>query len=246
MFDGVGSQSATPLEESRQKSYLKLGIILSTVYVFSFVSLMLLLYFQSILKIDIMELNQIGDFLAGVFAPLAFLWIVVGYLQQSEELRLQVKELNASVNQQSQLVNAAREQIDLEKFAREKELIITTSADLPYFEPNLSQYIYDQYPDGYHTLFQFVNLGQLACEVSIYLKTGVGKILGDTHQNVSQGQVIQFYLHTSEELIANGWHHVVTITSLSAMKRPRVQEFSLTREQTPIFQACHPPYKQQP
>ncbi len=37
--------------------------------------------------------NQIGDFLAGTVAPLAFLWLILGYLQQSDELRLQRKEL---------------------------------------------------------------------------------------------------------------------------------------------------------
>ncbi|MGX1086121.1 hypothetical protein [Pseudomonas sp. AP3_22 TE3818] len=32
-------------------------------------------------------LNEIGDFLAGVFGPAAFLWLVLGFLQQGEELR---------------------------------------------------------------------------------------------------------------------------------------------------------------
>ncbi len=38
-------------------------------------------------------MNELGDALAGVFAPLAFLWLVIGYWMQSEELRLQRKEL---------------------------------------------------------------------------------------------------------------------------------------------------------
>lgn len=40
-----------------------------------------------------LELNNFGDFLAGLAAPLAFLWLVVGYLQQGEELRLQRQQL---------------------------------------------------------------------------------------------------------------------------------------------------------
>jgi hypothetical protein len=51
--------------------------------------------------------NEVGDFLAGVFGPLAFLWLVFGYYQQGEELkhsvealRLQAEELNESVQQQ--------------------------------------------------------------------------------------------------------------------------------------------------
>lgn len=60
-----------------------------------------------------LELNAIGDFLAGVFGPIAFLWLVLGYLQQGRELRLssealhlQAKELNASVQQQAASVLA--------------------------------------------------------------------------------------------------------------------------------------------
>lgn len=43
--------------------------------------------------------NEFGDFLAGTFAPLAFLWLVVGLLQQGQELRLQYQELKKSVDQ---------------------------------------------------------------------------------------------------------------------------------------------------
>ncbi|MFW1754615.1 hypothetical protein [Acinetobacter wanghuae] len=47
-----------------------------------------------------LELNSIGDFLAGTFAPLGFFWLVAGFYQQgkgleqnSEALKLQAKEL---------------------------------------------------------------------------------------------------------------------------------------------------------
>lgn len=45
---------------------------------------------------DCYELNEVGDFLAGVFAPIAFLWLVVAVLIQSQELSLQRQELAAS------------------------------------------------------------------------------------------------------------------------------------------------------
>lgn len=63
-------------------------------------------------------LNEIGDFLAGVFGPIAFLWLVLGYFQQGRELRissdalrLQAEELKNSVEQQTHLVAVGREQI---------------------------------------------------------------------------------------------------------------------------------------
>ena len=68
--------------------------------------------------------NEFGDFLAGAFAPLAFLWLVLGFLQQGEELRyssralyLQGEELRNSVEQQKALVETTKEQLDLEREA---------------------------------------------------------------------------------------------------------------------------------
>ncbi len=62
--------------------------------------------------------NEIGDFLAGAFAPLAFFWLVLGFFQQGSELRnsgralwLQGEELRNSVEQQRQLVDVTREQV---------------------------------------------------------------------------------------------------------------------------------------
>lgn len=66
-----------------------------------------------------LKLNELGDFLSGVFAPLAFLWLVLGYLQQGDELKqntaalkLQADELANSVEQQREMVKAAWAQIE--------------------------------------------------------------------------------------------------------------------------------------
>lgn len=68
-----------------------------------------------------LEPNEIGDFLAGVFAPLAFFWLVLGFFQQGIELRnsgralwLQGEELRNSVEQQRDLVQVTREQLTFE------------------------------------------------------------------------------------------------------------------------------------
>ncbi len=31
--------------------------------------------------------NEIGDFLSGIFSPIAFLWLILGYIQQGQELK---------------------------------------------------------------------------------------------------------------------------------------------------------------
>jgi hypothetical protein len=50
--------------------------------------------------------NELGDFLAGAFAPLAFLWIVVGYLLQVHALRIQSKELENQISSSRELIKA--------------------------------------------------------------------------------------------------------------------------------------------
>ena len=42
-----------------------------------------------------LKLPELGDFLAGAFAPLAFAWLVYGYFMQASELRLQRRQLAA-------------------------------------------------------------------------------------------------------------------------------------------------------
>ncbi|UUS56632.1 MULTISPECIES: hypothetical protein [unclassified Acinetobacter] len=69
------------------------------------------------------ELNSLGDFLAGIFAPVAFLWLILGYLQQGKQLdqntkaleqqekalQLQIEEMKNGIEQQKQLVQTQKE-----------------------------------------------------------------------------------------------------------------------------------------
>ena len=64
-----------------------------------------------------MSLNEWGDFLAGASAPLALLWLVIGYFQHGDELRIntealqmQQKELKLQVKETANLVEAANRQ----------------------------------------------------------------------------------------------------------------------------------------
>lgn len=69
-----------------------------------------------------LKLNELGDFLAGSFGPIAFLWLVLGFLQQGRELKLstdalklQAAELKNSVEQQSIMAAAATQQIESQR-----------------------------------------------------------------------------------------------------------------------------------
>ena len=52
-----------------------------------------------------------GDFLAGFFTPLAFGWLVYGYLLQSKELRLQREELALTREQLGKQTELIKEQV---------------------------------------------------------------------------------------------------------------------------------------
>lgn len=75
---------------------------------------------KSMSDIKDIPLNNAGDYLAGVAAPIAFLWLVLGYKQQSKDLlinndmlRLQHEELQNSVTAQNSQALSMKQQIDL-------------------------------------------------------------------------------------------------------------------------------------
>ena len=75
--------------------------------------------------VSTMTLNEWGDFLAGVSAPLALFWLVIGYFQHGEELRLntevlktQQEELRRQVEETARLVEATQDEV---KYLQERE-----------------------------------------------------------------------------------------------------------------------------
>lgn len=62
-----------------------------------------------------MSLNELGDFLAGVFAPIAFLFLYLGYKQNSESLKIQSEELRASTEALTLQVSEMKESVEQQK-----------------------------------------------------------------------------------------------------------------------------------
>lgn len=67
------------------------------------------------------SINELGDFLAGVFGPLMLLWLILGFMLQRKELsqntaalQLQADELKKSVEQHKELVEVTKEQVQID------------------------------------------------------------------------------------------------------------------------------------
>jgi hypothetical protein len=101
--------------------------------------------------------SEMGDFLAGVFSPIAFFWLVLGYLQQQKELQqntkaleLQAEELKNSVEQYRDMVSVAREQLVAEEQSmaaarEEREKQFKPKIKAPQIMPAVSSGGYYQY-----------------------------------------------------------------------------------------------------
>ncbi|MCU0121803.1 hypothetical protein N8H74_26380 [Pseudomonas sp. B2M1-30] len=124
-------------------------------------------------ELIVLKLNEIGDLAAGVFGPVAFLWLILGYLQQGRELRLssealqlQAKELRLSVDQQREMVGIAGRQLEVELdkvlFEREQRNI----ALLPNFK---LQAVVPSASENLNVSMNIRNLGGLAEDLEILL-----------------------------------------------------------------------------
>ncbi|WP_228155316.1 hypothetical protein [Acinetobacter sp. ACNIH2] len=85
-------------------------------------------------------LNELGDFLAGIFAPIAFFWLILGYIQQGKQLdqnttaleqqekalQLQIDEMKESVQQQTELARIQQKQFDAMNYASNPNLLISS------------------------------------------------------------------------------------------------------------------------
>lgn len=79
------------LDDPRERKRLpRIGLALTGLYL---AGLVLYLWLQGQNPADL-KLNELGDFVGGVSSPLAFLWLVLGFFQQSREIRLSSKALH--------------------------------------------------------------------------------------------------------------------------------------------------------
>ncbi len=130
-------------------------------------------------SLQMMPLNEVGDFLAGAFGPLAILWLVLGFFQQGIELRqgteallMQAKELKSSVEQQTELVEVSRRQLEAD-IAAASRIVEQAERDA---EPHIDLYYKDRvYSAGKgHARFFVSNSGPKCDFLKVLLRRSDG------------------------------------------------------------------------
>nr|WP_321464276.1 hypothetical protein [uncultured Desulfobulbus sp.] len=98
----IGSSMGTLLKNAEDKRFL-LGIVITLLWIATGGGL-LLYRFPDIARF---RLDEWSNILAGYCAPVAFLWLVLGYRQQGEELKTNTQALLAQRDEQERSVKIA-------------------------------------------------------------------------------------------------------------------------------------------
>ena len=113
------NQDSTDIEEEpvQNTAMFYTNIWLYFIFILPF---LLLHYTDYQYDLNNLKLSEVGDYLAGVAAPVAFFWLVMGYFQQSKQLRLnnkllqlQHRELETSVTAQQEQASSMKQQLNL-------------------------------------------------------------------------------------------------------------------------------------
>lgn len=95
---------------------LKIGFLLTTIW---FAGISLLFYWKWPNALD-MDLSDWGGFLSGATAPVAFFWLVIGYLMQNQELKMNREVLQTQT--EALLIQAHSAQLQADEISRQQVL----------------------------------------------------------------------------------------------------------------------------
>lgn len=245
------------MQNSKDKSKFSAMIVLTTVY-------LLLVVGFAIFDLDKMRKltpNEWGDFFAGFFAPLVFLWLIFGYYQQGKELQqntkalnLQAEELKNSVEQQEELVKATREELDLIKQQHleqyKKDLVLRQ----PYFHctGNTVERLKPDHIIGYnlndssykelYTVFEFTNSRSIARDVRVSISTihkGIVSALVIPFFKANESKKISLKLPYPECFVDEKVEGFVNFLYLDELDERQTQSFKYLIERNPTEYTFH-------
>jgi len=195
-----------------------MGIKWTKIYFIVLMSVLPAGYSLGWITLSPISLNEIGDFLAGVFGPLSIFWLVLGFFQQGSELRLQVAELANSVEQQKELVSVSRETLD-----HERDLLKQREDERErLMAPRVSAYISNISSAGsprlYRTRINMRNIGNQLSNVELYCSpspVGGGNNAWDFWDN---GQLVNPRLEFKEDFQESGLKLIVNCSDMDGAR----------------------------
>lgn len=119
----------------------KLGWLLTIIWILLFTCLIIFRLDDAVT----MTLNEWGDFFAGFAAPLALLWLIVGYRLQKNELTMNTKALETQKDELSKQVN---ELIKQNEILQQQKSVFEKSIDATHQLASAVDNISDTY-DGW-------------------------------------------------------------------------------------------------
>ena len=166
----------------------KIGVVVTAMYLL----LLALLLYAKWPDLIALDLNELGDFAAGAFGPLAFLWLILGYMQQGDELKqntdalkLQAEELAKNVMQQEALVALGHQQLEREKQLAQDERARQAAAARPKFQFSVLRDAYEI--DGWIRLeIEVKNVGAICSHVGVNSDTRGLHVTVMPHSSISQ------------------------------------------------------------
>jgi hypothetical protein len=204
--------------------------LVGTLITLAWLAVMLLMYLGAPSAALPTKLNEWGDFFAGFFAPVAFLWLVLGYLQQGQELQLstkalemQAQELRNSVDQQRELVELTRRQVDGELEALKEERHLRQEAAKPKFVLGGSGAAYSGGEARYSSSLE--NVGNTATELTFHFEPQMKYSTLSKMPSLSRGIRVPFeftYKTPQAEVAA-----ILTIQYIDASGFPGQSKFTM-------------------
>jgi len=202
--------------------------------------------FFGAIELEPLKLNELGDFLAGAFGPLAIFWLVLGFFQQGRELRhsvraleLQAEELKNSVEQQKEMVGITEQQLKLDIAVREDQTLATRSKDLPFFQLRGGSSSSSGGSRRYTFLAKNVGAATLGCKLSLQENSEV-TLTTKTIGYLASEQEQQVQVHSVDgQLLDNSKEYLLTLESRNIRDQVRRQVFAI-RNGTPILSECDP------
>lgn len=153
--------------------------------------------------LKLLTLNNLGDFVAGAFGPLAIIWLVLGYFQQGIELRqnsqalhLQAQELANSVEQQRELVKVAQDQYKADREAMEHQMKVFAQEQERLRIASLPKFVLTgaggSHSDMSTHSFNIANLGAPCTELRIKSEDGDPTFTPDRFPWLKDGDAVKF------------------------------------------------------